>query len=105
MPTVFAANDTTTLPFDRIALTVSSDIDFTDPDGPTGGVCPRGLYAAGAGNLVLTFVGTPGGLGSGTAPVSPTARTVPVAAAGTVYGFFTALTASGTTATGVSALI
>lgn len=101
-PVIFAPSDGQ-VAFDIIPLTVDADIDFTDPEGPTGGFCPRAIYAAGAGNIVLTFTGPPGG--SGVAPPAPVARTVPFEAKETRWGYVTYLTDSGTDATGIQAIL
>lgn len=102
-PVVFAATDTTTPAYDRVPLTIDADIDFTDPDGPTAGFCPRALYATGAGTIVMTMVGPAGG--SGVAPPTPVARTVAFNAGETIWAFVTSITDSGTSATGVVAIL
>ncbi len=102
MPTVFASTGREPA-YDFIPLTVDANIDFTDPEGPTGGICPRGLYAGGAGNIVLTCVGAPGGLG--VTPPAPAARTVAFAEGETQFIFVTGITDSGTDATGIIAIL
>ena len=84
--------------YDFIPLTVNADIDFTDPAGPTGGICPRGFYVGTAGNIVLTCIGAPGG-------PAPTARTIPFGNAETIWIFTTGITDSGTTAAGIVAIL
>lgn len=101
-PVVFVP-DNGQVAYDWIALNTSTDIDFTDPDGPTGGICPRGIAATVAGNVVATFTGAPGGMG--VTPPTPAAATLPFAAKETKWGYYVSITSSGTTATGLFAIL
>ncbi len=102
VPTVFAPN-TGQIAYDVIPLSVDADIDFRDVNGPTGGICPRGLYATTAGDIVLTAVGVPGG--EGVAPPAPAAQTVPFGAKELRWIYVTGITDSGTTAGGILAYL
>ena len=70
------------------------NIDFTDPDGITGGFCPRGLFVSGdAGNVIVE-------------PIYTTEqRTIPVAAKERLELGIAGIVASGTTATSLFAIL
>lgn len=86
----------TGVPVDQIPLTLSSDVDLTDPTGPTGGYCARALLIGStAGNVVVMPAG------------GDTYRTIPVAANQQLQGAVQTVRSigNGTTAATVTALL
>lgn len=82
---------------DIIPLTLTEDVDLTDPEGPTGGYCARALLIGStAGNVVFKAART-----------DAESRTIAVAANQLVEGSvqFVSSTGNGTTAATVSALL
>lgn len=104
-PYIFASSGAEP-PYDYIDVTpTSGDVDLSDPDGPTAGICARGLYivSASAGNVVFLAVGSP--VGNGGAAPTPANRTVAASGGVTLSGFVTKIVDSGTTVDQVFALI
>lgn len=83
-------------PVDWVPLSLSEDVDLTDPDGPTKGNMARSLFVVGAGDVVFLAVGANG--------LEPTARTLTVPANFLLSGVIQKVYSS-TTATGVWALL
>lgn len=83
-------------PCDWVPLTLSSDVDLTDPEGPTGGNMARALFVVGAGNLVFLAGGAPN--------LTPAARTLAVPANFQLSGIVQKVYMT-STATGVWALL
>lgn len=74
---IYLASAGTETGYDMIDVTPDGeDVDLTDPEGPTGGLCARALYIEGQGDVAFQAVGAPGG--TGTAPPAVGTRVVAV---------------------------
>lgn len=104
MPILFASSGNES-GYDMINVTPSgSNVDLTDPDGPTAGLCARALYIEGAGNVAFQAVGATG-TAAGVSPPTVATRVVAVPDSYLLQCHVQLVVNGTTTATGIWAVL